>query len=235
MTAQFGLRCSFPFQEFRARQGQSDEGANDRVDIHERLIRQQSQREENLHVSVYASPDRLAPKAAPFPSDAMPENGEKELQVRWHHQQDQGGRGPRQRTVRQKEPATNEEPERGDVAEAPAQIIQDLPASNQGQRIGHPVAHVVWNPREQPPYDLPITPDPAMLPATIGAKMGGTIVNQFNIRDKTGAGIVAFDQVMTEQRITGKSLCQDLLKDLHFINPLPGVAPLTKQVLVHIR
>ncbi len=103
---------------------------------------------------------------------------------------------PEARAARQKEPASDKENEGGGFDQAAAKIIENLPAGDERNRIADQVARFVGNLIEDPANDLPISAQPAMFAAVVGAVVRRVIVDDFDIGGKTYARIRALNEIV---------------------------------------
>ena len=63
---------------------------------------------------------------------------------------------------------------------------------------------------EEPLRDLPVAADPAVLSASVGGVVRGVVVDDFDVGDKTGAGVRALDEIVREESVSRKAAVQDL-------------------------
>ena len=90
------------------------------------------------------------------------------------------------------------------------------------------------HPGAEPGQELPVAPDPAVLAQGEAEVPGRIVVVHHDVGDQPGAGVVALDQVVREQRVLGEAPAGRQLERRHVVDPLAGEAPLAVQVLVDV-
>ena len=176
--------------------------------------------------------DRRVPGAERFPSRRPEHDEEQRHDVRRRHRAD-GEQGPAARIARQHQPAGEEEQQPGRLDQAAAQVVADLPAREQREPVGlgavgpgHPAA--------KPGQELPVAPDPAVLAQGKAEVARGVVVVDHDVGDEAGAGVVALDQVVRQERVLGEAAAGRQAERGHVVDPLAGEAPLTVEVLVDV-
>src|SRR6202012_1728977 len=114
------------------------------------------------------------------------------------------------------------------------QVVEDFPAGNRRGWIAHIVPGLVWHAREEPLYDLPITPNPAMVAAPVRRVMRRIVLDDFDIGRQSRAGISAFDQVVAEQRIAWKAPVEHRIKRCDLIDAFAGKDTFAVKILIGV-
>src|SRR5882757_104736 len=73
-----------------------------------------------------------------------------------------------------------------------------------------------------------------MLAVNVGAVMRRIIVDEFDVGCQTSTCVRAFNQVVTEQCVTGKAFVEHFMKGGNFIDTFAGETSFAKQVLISI-
>src|SRR5437870_6209974 len=90
------------------------------------------------------------------------------------------------------------------------------------------------HPGEQPSRDLPVTAQPTMFAAVVGTVVGRIILNHLDIAYQSGPCVCAFDQIVTQQRISRESLFEDAINGIYFIDSFASEDALAKQILIGV-
>ena len=167
-----------------------------------------------------------AGQGAPQPESELRQGGEE--------QQDKRNDGPIERPSGKAKPARDEEDEREWIDQGPAQIVEDLPARNAGDRIGDPAARFIGNAGKHPLRNLPVAAHPAVFAAVVGAVVRRVVVDKLDVGGQACARIGAFDQVVAQQGIARKAAVEHGVKRCNFIDSLAGKNALAKEILVGI-
>ena len=113
--------------------------------------------------------------------------------LRRHHGQHRGR--PEPVSARQYDPSGDEEREQHRRHEAAPEVVQDFPARNQRERIALD-AVALGDEGEQPQQDLPIAADPSVLPPRMRKHARRILIDQFDVRDESDAGMKALEEVV---------------------------------------
>ena len=57
--------------------------------------------------------------------------------------------------------------------------------------------------RKQPPQDLPVAPDPAVLPPRVRENVARVVVHDLDVRDERRPRMQALEEVVGEERVLG--------------------------------
>ncbi len=131
------------------------------------------------------------------------------------------------------EPASDEHRQLKNLDQAPAQVVENLPAGDRRQ----PVLHSPVRTRDralQPSEELPVAANPPVLPTSESQIAGRIVVVHFYVGRESGARPRPFDQIVAEQRVLRESPVRRFLERVDIVDPLPGEAALSVQILVHI-
>ena len=131
-------------------------------------------------------------------------------------------------------PAAEQQQQQGGRHEAAAQVVEDLPPAERGQRVGQTLVGRPEHARQEPTGDLPVAPDPAMATAHFGGETRGVVLMQLHIRDQRRAGIAAFHQIVTQDEILRETPGRGLPERVHVVDAFADVGPLGEQILIHV-
>ena len=135
------------------------------------------------------------------------------------------------RGARQDGPGGSEESEEGRRHEAAPQVVENLPAADERKPVSHD-AVPGGNEREEPQENLPVAPNPAMLPPRVGQDVRRIVVDDLDVRDESRAGVEALEQVVREERVLRDAALERRDERVHVVQPLPGEDALSEEVLV---
>ncbi len=114
-----------------------------------------------------------------------------------------------------------------------SQIVENAPSANDGKRIGYPAAWARYQ-LEDPRRYLPVATNPAMLTLAIARVVKRQVFEQFDFRGQTDAHVRPFNQVVTEQGLERKAICEDSAECADFVDRLAMKDSFSKQVLLGI-
>ena len=86
----------------------------------------------------------------------------------------------------------------------------------------------------QPGSNLPVAAYPAVAAVHIDQQPRGNSFEQFHVVDQAAAGEAAFDQVVAQQAVFGKTAFACRLEGLHVVDPFADETALPKQVVIEI-
>ena len=86
----------------------------------------------------------------------------------------------------------------------------------------------------QPGSNLPVAAYPAVAAVHIDQQPRGNSFEQFHVVDQAAAGEAAFDQVVAQQAVFGKTAFAGRLEGLHVVDPFADETALPKQVVIEI-
>ena len=90
------------------------------------------------------------------------------------------------------------------------------------------------NARQQPARDLPIAANPAMPAAHIRAVARWVFLVQLHVAQQPGAGVAAFQQIVAEDPVVGKTPAQRPFEGINIVDALADERAFAEQVLVNI-
>ena len=96
-------------------------------------------------------------------------------------------------------------PDAGGRQQAAAQVVEDLPAVEQGERIGPAAARGLWHAWKNPAGDLPVAANPAMGPAAVTLVSLREIIKELDIAGQPHPDMGPFDQVVAQHPVFGES------------------------------
>ena len=117
--------------------------------------------------------------------------------------------------------------------QAAAQVVENLPAADRGQRIAlepAPRRHE----REQPEQDLPVPSHPPVLAPRMRQHARRVVVYQLDVRHQPDARVQPFEQVVRQERVLRHRVLERLDEGIDVIQALAGEDPLGEQVLVGV-
>ena len=136
--------------------------------------------------------------------------------------------------LRRSQPGGHEQTQAGRGHQAPAQVVENLPTVEPGERVWHSPSSGLGNPRQNPIRDLPITANPAMLPAGVAQVTLRELVIELNIAGQAHPDVSAFNQVMAQQPLFRKPPGQHSTEGAHIIDPLAMVGAFTGEILIDV-
>src|SRR5579863_4797879 len=86
----------------------------------------------------------------------------------------------------------------------------------------------------KPFHNLPIAPQPAMLPAAISAVVRRVVLNYGDVGCQSDSCVGAFNQIVAQQRIPRKSSIEDAEHRVDFVNPFTRERTFSVEVLIHV-
>jgi hypothetical protein len=91
-----------------------------------------------------------------------------------------------------------------------------------------------WNEWKQPQQDLPIAPDPPVLPTRVREHAGGVVVDELHVRHERDTRVEAFEQVVGEQRVLRHQTLERGGEGVHVVETLAGEDAFPEKVLVGV-
>ena len=117
--------------------------------------------------------------------------------------------------------------------EAAAQVVEDLPAADERQRVALQAAPR-RDEREQPEEDLPVAADPAVLAPGVGQHARRVLVDQLDVRHERDARVEPLEQVVRQQRVLRHRVLERRRERVDVVEPLAGEDAFAEQVLVGV-
>ncbi len=144
-------------------------------------------------------------------------------------------RGPHGGRSGQEGPTGRKQQHQGGRNQASPQVVEDLPARDDRQRVDDCFTAGTGNLPRQPTRDLPVAPHPSVLPRRKSEVASWIVVDDVDIGDEPGARVKALEEVVTEQRVLGHSPGERGIERVHVVNAFADVAALVKHVLIEVR
>ena len=228
-----GARRRLPLEQMAPRDAEPPERARDGARRHPRLMRKEGECERHL----LRADDRIvsdrrvvgAPRSVEGRTDER--EGERD-DPRCGNEPDADARPPQRRSGEQR-PSGDHECELRDLERTAAQVVEDLPAREQGQPValrsvgaGHP-----WR---EPAQELPVSAYPAPLAAGIAQVLRGIVVVDHDVGGEAGARVAAFDQVVGQQDVLGEPAVRRLFERVNVVDPLARETSFAVEVLVDV-
>src|SRR4030043_1056246 len=136
--------------------------------------------------------------------------------------------------MRKSQPGGYEQAPAGRGYQAPAQVVENLPTVEPGERVWHSPSSRLGNPRQNPIRDLPITANPTMVPAGVAQVTLRELIIELNITGQAHPDVSAFNQIMAQQPLLRKPPRQHSTEGSHIINSLAMVGAFTGEILIDI-
>ena len=226
------FRRRLPFQQPLPRHHPPHQRSHHRINRQKHLVRQQRQRKQNRQIRLDQISHRVA-RHSKIPRDHRSRQSKQQFHpFRHEHDADRRHRPPD--GMPHPEPAKQEQHERRRFYQAPTQIVQNLPARYQRDRIPYRRARLIRHLVRKPLHDLPVPAQPAMFPPVVRAVVRGIILDHRNVAHQPSARIRPLNQVMTKQRVPRESSIQHVQQRIDLVDPFAGKRPLSIQILVHI-
>ena len=188
-------RGGLPLEEAPLGHEKTDERQADGVHRVPRLLGQEKERQEGLRgggreVRQYAAQvDANGSAAARDQRPTHQRENERERQDREPEERVE------KRRAGQDGPGGAEEREEGRRHEAAPEVVEDLPAADQGKPVSHEAAPR-GDEREEPQEDLPVAPHPAMLPPRVGQDVRRIVVHDLDVRHEGRARVESLEEVV---------------------------------------
>src|SRR5579872_5075795 len=113
--------------------------------------------------------------------------------------------------------------ERGRRRQRPPQVIQHLPATDQGNRGSMLIAAGIRSTAEDPWQQLPIAARPSMLASCRGVVARGELFDYLNIGCQPGSREDSLQQIVAEDSAFGEPAGERCLEGVYIINSLAAV------------
>ena len=167
-------------------------------------------------------PERRAPAPA--------QEREGEVQEKGQRQKRENGDRPAKRDRRRLKPADEEREERQRGGQRPAEIVEHLPTGDGGQPPRPP-----RRAPEDPRQELPVAPDPAMLPhrRDVAARRMG--FDQFNIRHEGRPREASLEEIVAQHRVLERSAGERRDEGVDVVDALAGIGALPEEILIDVR
>ena len=133
------------------------------------------------------------------------------------------------------QPGGHEQPQAGRGYQAPAQVVQNLPAVEPGKLVRPSPAASLGDARQDPIRDLPIATNPTMLPAGVAQVVLRELIIELNITGQAHSNVSAFNQIVAQQPLLRKPCGKHATEGAHIINPFAVVGGFPGQILVNVR
>jgi hypothetical protein len=142
--------------------------AHDGIEVVLRLVRQPRQAERHAHEVLQAVMQSGTQVLVQFHVARFLHQLQQRRQQRRYQQHRQHGQRPRQ-CRRNHQPADQQQGQHRRGHQRTAQVVQNFPARQRGQRIAAPAIAGGGRPRQQPWQQLPVAADPAVAALDVGA------------------------------------------------------------------
>ncbi len=119
--------------------------------------------------------------------------------------------------------------------ESPAQVVEDLPPAQDGERRGDPAAGGVADPQAEPGGDLPVAAHPAVTAADVGQVSRWRVFEQLHVAALAGAGVARLQQIVAQHGVVGEAAVEQPAEGPDVVDALADEGGLREQVLVQVR
>ena len=208
--------------------------AHDRVEVVERLVRQPGQAQRHPLQVLHAVGEAGAQVLVQLHVLGLLHQLQQRRQQRRHQHHRQHRERPRQHR-REQQPAARQQAEHRRRHQAAAQVVEDLPARQRGQRVAAPAVLRGRRPRQQPRQQLPVAANPAMPSAHVGTVAGRVFLEQLHVAEQARACVATLDQVVAEDAVFRKAAIQRALERVDRVNALADERALAEHVLIDVR
>ena len=223
-----------PLQQMPARNRHPPQRASDRIETELRLVRQASQGQRRARETAETVAPHIHQMGEQRHLGRLAQQIHQRRQQRRHQQDRKQPRRPCQRQRGQR-PAQQQQRQHRRRHQAAAQVVEDLAARQQGQRIAFATAILARRARQQPRQQLPVAANPALPAFDIGRIARRVILVQLHIADQASAGVAAFQQIVAEDAVVGKSPAQRAFERIDCIDALADERAFAEQILIHVR
>ena len=114
------------------------------------------------------------------------------------------------------------------------QVVENLPAGQHRERILLQARIGAGNTRQQPARNLPIAANPTMPAAHIRAVARWVFLVQLHVAQQPGPGVTAFQKIVAENPVVGKTPAQRPFECIDLIDALADERAFTEQILINI-
>ena len=223
----------FPFEQPAPGDRQAHQRQHDRVRGRPRVVGQERQAERHLRerrggVLPQVAPEYRERLRLPRP-DQQPPHQRQQLRGDDH----QGRRHPEPVRAGQRRPARHQHRQEHGRGEAPPQVVQNLPAADERQRVALD-AVARRDEGKEPEENLPVAANPAMLPPRVRQDAGGILVHELHVGDQGHPRMEPLEQVVRQQRVLRHAVVERGHEGVHVVEALAGEDPFGEQVLVGV-
>ena len=138
-----------------------------------------------------------------------------------------------QRAPGQHGPPGDEQRQQRRRHEAAAQIVENLPAADERQRVALEAAPRRHE-RKQPEEDLPVAADPAVLPPRVRQHARRVVVDQLDVRHERDARVQPLEQIVGEQRVLRDRAFERRGEGVDVVEPLAGEDAFAEEILIGV-
>ena len=233
-----GARCirsgRFPLEKACPCDTEAKEGDGDGVRILESLVGHERELQSGAsECRRGVLPDRFpkGPPGLPLPSarEDFEHHGVERKCERGQHE-----RRPDRRASRQYRPGQKEQRQPGRGQKAPSQIVEDLETRDERQAVAGK-ARGRRNEGQEPPEDLPVSPDPPVLAPGVAEHTRRVVVHDLDVGHEGGAGVEALEEVVRQERVLRYASLEGGGEGVHVVKSLPREDPFAENVLVGVR
>ena len=115
-----------------------------------------------------------------------------------------------------------------------AQVVENLPAAYGINLILNTFAFLVFDFSFEPAYYLPVAAGPAVVAFGVVDVVGGVVVEQLEVVDKSATYVAAFDKVVAEDEVFGESAFQHLLEHFKVVNTFATERSFVENILIKL-
>ena len=134
----------------------------------------------------------------------------------------------------QQGPRQHEQHERRNRHEAPAQVVEDLPLRQEGQRIRGTRPRCIGHASQQPACYLPVAANPAPATADIGAVARRVVLVELDVGDQARAGIAPLQQIVAQDAVLRKPPRERALECVDVVDPFANERALAESILIDV-
>ena len=193
----FSFGGGLPFQKPFPRHHAPHQRTHHGIQRKQHLVSQEDQRQQHREIGRQKCADRLARRGRLL-LDRRLHQPKAQLKPDRDEEDENGCDCPAHGTARGNQPAKYQQHEGGRLDQAAPQVVENFPAGNERDRIGHSRAGFFGHLRSQPSRDLPVSAQPAMFAAIVGAVVRGIILDHLDVAGQSRAGVGALDQIVAE-------------------------------------
>ncbi len=229
------LRRRRPFEQVAPGDRQPHQGAQDRIQRHVHLAGQERQRSQSPGDVAAQGPGGLRQDRPPGGPTHQAPDGVEPTEENRQRRRRREPRRPRPRGAGEPGPGGDEQPQQGRQKQAAPQIVEDHPAADPRQAVGHTPTPGGRHARQQPGEELPVAAQPAVEARHRGQQVRRKVLEQRHVRNEGGAAVQALEQVVAEQGVVRNPPGQAGLERHRIVDALAGEDPDPEQVLIHVR
>ena len=137
--------------------------------------------------------------------------------------------------AREHRPPRDEQRQQRRRDETAPEVVEDLPARDDRQRVRHGAPVRVGDRAPEPARDLPVAADPSVQAGGGCEVVRRVVVDKVDVGAQPGAGVGSLEEIVAEQPVFRHPVRQRRFERVDIVNALADVAAFMKQILIDVR